>query len=490
MADVKISALPTKTVASTDLVPVSDSGATTTSRVTAGAIAALGGGAPAAHKNSHATGGSDALTASDIGAANASHVHSASDVTSGVFATARLGTGSASSSTYLRGDGTWSSVSASDSRFDLFLPPAPGGLTATALNNAALLSWGPPTVCAQTPITDYGISVSDDGGSSWSDFSHSPLGPASSVTVTGLSNGTQYFFKVRAVNAIGAGPDSSTAFTTPAPVAPFSALVVGGGGGSGDQGGGGGAGGVVALNDQTWPLATPFWIVVGAGGAGGGDANGAQGTDGSQSMFAASTADGGGGGGGYDPYGSNQNGRNGASGGGAGTGFYVAGSGGTGEAGQGHDGGASSGTPGSELGGGGGGAGVAGGNADAGTEHAGSGGDGVSSSITGSSVFYGGGGGGFANNGHTPGAGGAGGGGAGVGSGSGTPGADNTGGGGGGCPSAYGSFGGNGGSGVVILRLPSSVGVSIGGGLTYSSATVGGDTVYTFTAGSDQVEFS
>ena len=41
MADVKISELPTKTVASTDVVPVVDSGFTTTSRVTAGAIAGL-----------------------------------------------------------------------------------------------------------------------------------------------------------------------------------------------------------------------------------------------------------------------------------------------------------------------------------------------------------------------------------------------------------------------------------------------------------------
>lgn len=41
MADVKISALPTKTIASTDVVPVVDAGFTTTSRVTAGAIAGL-----------------------------------------------------------------------------------------------------------------------------------------------------------------------------------------------------------------------------------------------------------------------------------------------------------------------------------------------------------------------------------------------------------------------------------------------------------------
>lgn len=68
MADVKISALPTKAIASTDVVPVVDASFTTTSRVTAGDIAALGGGPPATHKASHATGGTDALTASDIGA--------------------------------------------------------------------------------------------------------------------------------------------------------------------------------------------------------------------------------------------------------------------------------------------------------------------------------------------------------------------------------------------------------------------------------------
>lgn len=55
MADVKISQLPTKTVASTDVVPVVDSAFTTTSRVTAGAIAALGGGPPASHTHGNVT---------------------------------------------------------------------------------------------------------------------------------------------------------------------------------------------------------------------------------------------------------------------------------------------------------------------------------------------------------------------------------------------------------------------------------------------------
>jgi hypothetical protein len=73
--------------------------------------------APSAHKSTHATGGSDALTAADVGAAAVSHTHSATDITSGTVATARLGSGTASSGNFLRGDGTWAaagSTSASD----------------------------------------------------------------------------------------------------------------------------------------------------------------------------------------------------------------------------------------------------------------------------------------------------------------------------------------------------------------------------------------
>lgn len=51
---------------------------------------------PTAHKSTHATGGADALSASDIGAAAATHQHSGSDITTGTVATGRLDVGTGS----------------------------------------------------------------------------------------------------------------------------------------------------------------------------------------------------------------------------------------------------------------------------------------------------------------------------------------------------------------------------------------------------------
>lgn len=78
--------------------------------ITSGTVAAarLGSGTPTSSTYLRGDGAWSATSAF----ASATHTHAAADVTSGVFAVDRLATGSASSSTYLRGDGVWSAISA------------------------------------------------------------------------------------------------------------------------------------------------------------------------------------------------------------------------------------------------------------------------------------------------------------------------------------------------------------------------------------------
>jgi hypothetical protein len=86
----------------------------------------------------------------------------------------------------------------------LFIPPAPTSLTATAGNAQVALTWSAPSVVAQAPITDYVVQGSSNSGSTWTTFAGG-TSTATSATVTGLTNGTAYVFRVAAVNAVGTG---------------------------------------------------------------------------------------------------------------------------------------------------------------------------------------------------------------------------------------------------------------------------------------------
>jgi len=274
---------------------------------------------------------------------------------------------------------------------------------------------------------------------------------------------------------------------------PIEYLVIGGGAGGGERfsgyaSGAGGAGGyrsnVVGQLSGGSTTAEPslrlnvnasYAVIVGAGGVGG-TFDGDAGTLGSRSVFHVITSQGGGT---CRLNGTTDFSQGGSGGGGAGGSSQLGGKGITGE---GTIGGTSIG--GSTGGGGGGGAGAQGPTVTSGAGAAG--GAGLSSTITGSSVFRGGGGGGGANSG-SGGAGGAGGGGAGSLSTTATSGTVNTGGGGGG---TAGGNGGAGGSGIVILRYPSQYTITIGAGLTGTTATVGATKVTTFTAGTGNVSWA
>jgi hypothetical protein len=225
-------------------------------------------------------------------------------------------------------------------------------------------------------------------------------------------------------------------------------VVAGGGAGGYEYSGGGGAGGYrTSIGGTALSLtAQSYTATVGAGGTApsGVGVYSTNSTSGNNSVFSTITSSGGGRGGSRTV---NNNASAGGSGGGGST--NSSGLGGTGNAGsyspvEGYAGANGSG---SNTGGGGGGSSAAATNIN--------GANGTANSITGTSVTYAGGGGGGIGSG-TAGTGGTGGGGAGGtgGSGNGTAGTANTGGGGGGAGEWAGPSlsGGNGGSGIIIVR--------------------------------------
>ncbi len=104
------------------------------------------------------------------------------------------------------------------------VPGAPTGLVATAGDGSASLSWSAPSAQNGRGITGYRIEVSTGGG--WSVTTSNTGTARTTATVSGLSNGTSYRFRVSAINAAGVGDPSSA-----------SNVVVPSGGGGGSSGG-------------------------------------------------------------------------------------------------------------------------------------------------------------------------------------------------------------------------------------------------------------
>lgn len=92
------------------------------------------------------------------------------------------------------------------------VPGSPSDVLGMPGNRLVDLQWVAPVSDGGAPVSDYVIEQSSDGGVSWSLASDS-VSSAVSATVTGLTNGVSYVFRVSAVNVAGTGAASAATAT-------------------------------------------------------------------------------------------------------------------------------------------------------------------------------------------------------------------------------------------------------------------------------------
>ena len=97
-------------------------------------------------------------------------------------------------------------------------PEPPTNASATAGNGTATVSWD----ASKGSVDTYQIQYSTNGGSSWSSATTNPAsitGDLTTAQVTGLTNGSNYVFRVRAVNAVDSSPYTPPTTNSVSPLA-------------------------------------------------------------------------------------------------------------------------------------------------------------------------------------------------------------------------------------------------------------------------------
>jgi titin len=98
------------------------------------------------------------------------------------------------------------------------VPVAPTSVVAAPTNGAVVLVWTRPLNNGGNEVIGYMVETSSDGGTNWTTAIANTNSTVASTTVTGLTNGTTYSFRVSALNAVGSGAVSIAVTSTPASV--------------------------------------------------------------------------------------------------------------------------------------------------------------------------------------------------------------------------------------------------------------------------------
>jgi hypothetical protein len=111
-------------------------------------------------------------------------------------------------------------------RSDASPATAPGLPDAVATATSVSLTWSASSAHPNAPVVDYRIELRAAGTDAWRTFDDG-VSTATSATVTGLTTGTTYDFRVRALSAAGPGAPSSTRTVATYDPAPALATPVG-----------------------------------------------------------------------------------------------------------------------------------------------------------------------------------------------------------------------------------------------------------------------
>jgi predicted phage tail protein len=98
------------------------------------------------------------------------------------------------------------------------VPGAPAGLTAAPGDQQVTLSWDPPAPDGGSPAGGYNVYQGTSPGGEAGPPVNGSLVTSTSYQVTGLTNGSTYYFTVKAVNAQGQGAASGEVLAIPAAV--------------------------------------------------------------------------------------------------------------------------------------------------------------------------------------------------------------------------------------------------------------------------------